>query len=252
MKRYISILCIFSVAACLSCSVEKTATPIPSDTSQLILVVTEDMNAPAGMLQRFEKDAAGSWVNNGAAIPTMIGKNGLGWGIGLHPEIEDGILKKEGDGKAPAGVFNLSSVFGFKPSDSTDMKMPYLHVTDALECVDDGSSIYYNRIVSNDTIAQPDWNSSEKMLAVGETYAIGVTVDHNPEQIAGRGSCIFLHIWGGVDDPTIGCTSVETKDMQRIAVWLDPDAKPVLVQLAEPDYQQLKEKWQLPAITVED
>lgn len=251
MKSFNLLLCLMLAAFC-SCSVEKAVTPVPAGTSQLILVVTPDMDAPGGNLQCFEKNAAGNWVRTGNAIPTMIGKNGLGWGIGLHPEVGDAVRKKEGDGKAPAGVFSLSSVFGFLPTDSADVKMPYLHVTEVLECVDDGTSEYYNRIVSNDSIPEPDWNSSEKMLAVGEQYAIGVMVDHNPQQVAGRGSCIFLHIWGGIDDPTIGCTSVDAVEMQRIAKWLDPELNPVLVQLAKPDYQQLKEKWQLPAITVED
>jgi len=243
---------LLAVALLFGCSVEKAAAPVSGDTTQMILVVTSDMNAPGGQLQRFERKTNGNWASIGNAIPTMIGKNGLGWGIGLHPDVEDGVLKKEGDGKAPAGVFLLSSVFGFKPADSINIQMPYLHVTEVLECVDDGSSEYYNRIVSNDTIAEVDWNSSEKMHAIGEQYAIGVTVDHNPQQVAGRGSCIFLHIWGGIDDPTIGCTSVDADEMLSIAEWLDPTENPVLVQLAKPDYQQLKEKWQLPAITVED
>lgn len=244
---------LLAIALLFACSEEKTSVPVPVNTNQMILVVTPDMDVPGGQLQRFERNAAGIWEASGDPIPTMIGKNGLGWGIGLHPEVKDGVLKKEGDGKAPAGVFILSRVFGFLPIDSLNVTMPYTYVSEAVECVDDVESKYYNMIlIRRDIWTEPEWNSSEKMLAVGEQYALGVTVDHNPERIPGRGSCIFLHIWGGIDDPTIGCTSVDADNMQRIAEWLDPQANPVLVQLAKPDYQQLKEKWQLPAITVED
>lgn len=109
--------------------------------------------------------------------------------------------KREGDGKSPAGVFALSSAFGYAPQPLRGSRMPYLNLTSSTECVDDVHSKYYNRIVDR-SLVTPDWNSSEHMRDAGESYRWGIIVDHNrivagdnnPPEPAG-GSCVFLHIW---------------------------------------------------------
>jgi len=209
------------------------------------------MDSAGAQLLRFERRQGNAWQSVAEAVPAMIGKNGLGWGIGEHAETLGEVKKVEGDGKAPAGAFFLDSVFGFMPADSVAINMPYLHVTEALECVDDAKSRFYNRIVSRDTIPEVDWNSSEKMQAIGAQYHLGITVRHNDAQTAGSGSCIFLHIWGEQDDPTIGCTAMDKDVLQRIVNWLDMSATPMLIQLTELQYKTLRDTWQLPAIIVE-
>ena len=71
------------------------------NTSQLIVVTTADWQTPKGTLQRYEK-VGNIWQKTGKAIEILLGRNGLGWGIGLHTTPKDAtIIKKEGDGKSP-------------------------------------------------------------------------------------------------------------------------------------------------------
>ena len=53
------------------------------DTKQLIVVSTKNWSTPNGMLQRYEKKN-NSWHTVGKAISIKLGRNGLGWGRGLH------------------------------------------------------------------------------------------------------------------------------------------------------------------------
>lgn len=243
----------FSVFLFCSCTNEKQpeTSPIPPESGQLILVITDSENANQGRLQRFEKSAGtASWDALGSGLPVVVGKNGLGWGSGLHPrdKVADIPNKKEGDGKSPAGIFKLSAVFGFASAAEMNLQnFPYLHVTEALECVDDSDSRFYNQVVENTAVDTIDWQSSEKMIKVDPQYRLGVTVDHNlPAPQPGGGSCIFLHIWKNNETPTIGCTAMAAADMETITKWLDETKHPVLAQLTTDLYKQFKTEWQLP------
>ncbi|MFQ5582903.1 MAG: L,D-transpeptidase, partial [Calditrichia bacterium] len=157
---------------------------------------------------------------------------------------------KEGDGKSPAGVFELGTVFGFAPAEQMKgLHMPYLQITESMECVDDVRSKYYNRILDRRQVENPDWQSSEKMRKIFPEYELGVVVNYNTrEPEAGIGSCIFLHIRGGPDKPTSGCTAMSTGAMKKLAFWLDGKKHPVIVQLTKPLYQQLIKAWALPEV----
>ncbi len=217
---------------------------------QMVVVTTEDWGRVAGFLQRFEgQNDETPWLAVGSPIPVVVGRNGLGWGRGLHPSATDEPQKKEGDGKSPAGIFSLSSAFGFAPPEQMKfLRLSYLQVTDALECVDDVQSARYNTITDNTHILNADWKSSEKMLEVGEQYRLGMVVDHNmAPRAAGKGSCIFIHIWKGNGSGTSGCTAMAKEQLEKIMAWLDSGAQPVLVQLPKMEYQRLQTEWKLPA-----
>lgn len=221
--------------------------------SQLLVVITTDWNAVSGKLQRYERGSAGGkWHPVGAAIEVVVGKNGLGWGKGVvsldelpvSPSTDP--IKKEGDGKAPAGIFALSSAFGYASQKVPGWRMPYIALTPSVECVDDSSSRSYNRIVDRTSLT-PDWNSSEQMRRPDELYRWGIVVDHNagPPR-AGDGSCIFLHIWRGPGQGTVGCTAMPREQIEGLLAWLDPARKPLLVQLPQSQYNRLKHAWKLP------
>jgi D-alanyl-D-alanine dipeptidase len=159
------------------------------------------------------------------------------------------LFKREGDGRSPAGVFRLSSAFGYAPADQARwIKLPYVQCSVTLECVDDGKSAYYNSVLERGSVKKPDWNSSEEMLRKDEQYRWGIVVDHNAERKPGGGSCIFMHIWNGTGQGTSGCTAMEAKNLERILKWLDSKAQPVLVQLPQAQYLQLQKSWRLPMI----
>jgi D-alanyl-D-alanine dipeptidase len=224
-------------------------TPVPASSRQLVLVVTGDEAAIAGVLYRFERDSADSpWKPLGSEWPIVVGRTGLASGAGLNRESVPGLpSKKEGDGKSPAGVFALTSAFGFEEGGAA-LRLPYVRLTKTLECVDDPGSRHYNRLVDRSGVASPDWKSSEKMREIGE-YEWGVVVAQNSEPVVpGAGSCIFLHAWSGPESPTVGCTAMPSERIEEIVRWLDAGAAPVLVQLTQEAYRALRRPWQLPEI----
>ena len=93
-----------------------------SDMKQLLVVTTKNWSTSNGMLQRFQKEGS-SWQKIGKEINIKLGRNGIGWGIGLHTTPKGArYIKKEGDGKAPAGIFSLKQAFGYAPF---KVKYPY-------------------------------------------------------------------------------------------------------------------------------
>jgi zinc D-Ala-D-Ala dipeptidase len=185
----------------------------------------------------------------GEPVRAAVGRSGLGWGTGLHADPRmDGPAKREGDGRAPAGVFRLSSAFGYAAAAEVPwIRLPYVRADPSIECVDDLRSRFYNRRVDRDTIAQPDWTSHEELRREDELYEWGVWVDHNSAPSApGGGSCIFLHVWGGPGVATSGCTAMAEGDLRALLAWLDPRARPVLVQLPAEAHAALREPWRLP------
>lgn len=195
---------------------------------QILLVIANDFNTSQAMLQRYERKS-GHYRAVGKPIDVNIGRNGLGWGEGKFtiPHSEGEPVKHEGDGKAPAGIFELRTAFGYTPEFSTPM--PYRQATDDLICVDDSQSPFYNQLVTID--ATKPVKSFEWMHRDDELYAIGITVAHNRSQKTDAGSCIFLHIEKGENLPTSGCTSMKRSSLETIAQWLRPDAGPLLVQI---------------------
>lgn len=216
------------------------------DSTQLLLVVSENWDASSAKMFQFERARPGDGWRLVDSFPVSLGKNGLGWGRGLHgTNSSEGPVKREGDLRAPAGVFSLGTAFGEKPEGPASY--PYLRVTADTVGVDDGHSKFYNQIVDQSTIAQPDWKSAERMLREDGLYRMGVFVNHNfPAPEPGLGSCIFLHIWRGEGKATVGCTAMSAADLSRILGWLRPDASPRLVQLPAAEYARLRESWRLP------
>jgi L,D-peptidoglycan transpeptidase YkuD (ErfK/YbiS/YcfS/YnhG family) len=243
---------LLTLSACASAP--RTALPW-SDARQLILVTTADWNADSGQLRRFEKttDAGQTahWREVGVAAPVMVGRNGSAWGIGLHPAQSTGPQKREGDGRAPAGVFALGTAFGY--ADSTATAWPYRGMDATDYCIDVVGSPHYNAIVSAaDVGEQAVAGSTEPMRrdlhANGDTrYRLGFVIEHNPGAQPGAGSCIFAHLWKAPGQPTAGCTAMADGVMQQLLEWLDPRSAPVFVLLPEAEYRRVALQWQLPA-----
>jgi L,D-peptidoglycan transpeptidase YkuD (ErfK/YbiS/YcfS/YnhG family) len=215
---------------------------------QAVVVTTAGWDATSARVQRWERAAAAdAWRPVGGPMDAMVGLAGLGWGTGLHPLMADGPRKREGDGRAPAGVYRLSSAFGYASGDQIPwIRLPYRQSTAFSRCVDDPASRWYNRWADADRV-NVDWSSHEEMRRPDELYRLGVWVDHNADPpSAGAGSCIFLHIWRGPGVPTVGCTSFAAAELETLLRWLDPARSPVLVQLPESEYARLRTEWSLP------
>ena len=221
-----------------SCATEPTPKGLFGDSTQLIVVTTPDWNATKGVLTVHERKN-GTWIAIDDAIPVVVGRTGLAWGNGLSlPLQHDGPLKKEGDVKAPAGLFALTSLFGYA-APSSSARMPYITATPTVECVDDVASPHYNTIVDTKDVPKT-WTSSENMLRRDDLYREGVVVAHNSNPpVSGRGSCIFLHLWSGPDSTTAGCTAMSGDDLARLTRWLDADRHPLLLQLTQSQFDVL-------------
>jgi D-alanyl-D-alanine dipeptidase len=223
--------------------------PLLDSARQLLLVITPGWNDVRGELRRYTQPSMldSSWRQVGGPVSIVVGRNGQAWDPLASPVVT-GPQKAEGDGRSPAGVFALGGAFGFAPpAEAEALRLPYLQVTEGVECVDDVSSSVYNQIVDRRQVAGPDWTSSEKMREIGEPYRWGVVVNYNTPAVARRGSCIFLHIGGGEGSKgTAGCTAMPAPDLRAVMEWLDAAANPVLVQLPRAAYERVRAEWGLP------
>ncbi|MDP3467127.1 MAG: L,D-transpeptidase family protein [Daejeonella sp.] len=213
------------------------------NTSQLIVVTTDSWNKINGKMSVYEYKG-NCWVPVFKEIPIVTGRSGMAWGKGLHKaELNKGKLKREGDGNSPAGIFQLSGLFGYEDIRS---EMNSLKVDNKTFCVDDSKSVYYNQIVKSDTVKK-DWNSAETMRMKSDVYKYGIFVDYNVKPaIPNMGSCIFMHIWSGSNKPTAGCTAMKESDILKLIDFLDNKKNPVLVQMPQSEYSKLKGMYKLP------
>ncbi|MFZ2268788.1 MAG: hypothetical protein WAV95_14530 [Azonexus sp.] len=228
----------------------ETDSPLASS-GQLLVVKAGHWDSCSGQLQRFARHQLNAaWQPVGATIEVSLGRRGLAWGLGRHRPAGDGPDKREGDGRAPAGIFALSELFGYASPDSAfagAAKLPYRCATHQLKCIDDPASAHYNQFVELDQIPHPDWTSHEDMRRDDERYAVGAVIAHNqPQPVPGAGSCIFLHVWQAAGVPTAGCTAASPADIAAICVWLDGAAQPLLIQLPEAEYARFRAAWALP------
>ena len=226
--------------------------PIPEDATQLVTVVSKNWEDFRAILRRYERAPNEKWKQVGPPVEAVLGRSGYGWGRGLHgngrPDGRPGPLKREGDGRSPAGVFEIGTAYGYA-ADREDLSLAYVQSTEELRCVDDPHSEHYNRIVSTaDT--QVDWKSAEHMRRDDDLYVLALVVEHNTKDTRrAAGSCIFLHLWDGPDEGMSGCTAMSLDDLEELAGWLDPSSA-ALVALPLSEYELLKRPWDLPLVAL--
>lgn len=209
---------------------------LPHETTQVLFVTSRDWKASAGELLRLERQQ-GAWQVVGDAIPVRLGRNGMAWGMGLNhiSQTAFATLKKEGDGKAPAGIFTLGTTFGYAMQAPQDWQMPYRAATERDYFIDALDSPDYNqwRTLSAEQVNNPEvhWSSFERMRRDDQRYEYGMVIEHNTHPVTlGRGSAIFLHVWFSPVTPTAGCTAMAKSNVEQVLAWLKPQAHPLLIQ----------------------
>jgi L,D-peptidoglycan transpeptidase YkuD (ErfK/YbiS/YcfS/YnhG family) len=226
------------------------AKPSFSTSLQAIVVTTADWPSVQGTARLYErKNARAAWKQVGAELPVVVGRGGLGLdGSGQWREDAEAPHKKEGDGRSPAGIIPLAYAFG-RPQKAAGTKLQYRRLAESTECVDDVNSTHYNRIVDRYQVGNFDWNSSEKMLEVGDQYDLGVFVAYNSyPAVRGNGSCIFLHVWKDAETGTSGCTAMSHENIEKVLKWLDPAKNPHLIQLPTQVYSIYQKQLKLPKL----
>jgi len=229
----------------------------PSDplagSGQLVLVVSGTSASSKATLQMFNRE--GDEWKYVFSCPAVIGRSGMAWGRGLHKDgdmLEGDPVKSEGDGATPAGAFPLVHAYGYQPPYAVTIDFPYTQSYPGLICCDDPGSRHYTKIVDirEKGLDPENLPSHEVMLRDDDLYKYAILVGHNtwkPEKNAG--SCIFIHLWGGPNGSTAGCTAISEENMLILLSELDADRNPVLVALTRKDYKRLRDTWGLPDVT---
>jgi uncharacterized protein YijF (DUF1287 family)/L,D-peptidoglycan transpeptidase YkuD (ErfK/YbiS/YcfS/YnhG family) len=224
---------------------------IPAETRQLVTVVTSEWGAGRARLAWWQRYSDGHWIRKGGPVEAVVGSAGLGWGRGIHPaelgKTLGGPEKREGDNRAPAGVFRLSQATGYAEA-PRGSRIEYHRASPALRCIDDPASPFYNQLREAPADGKRTWASDEPMLRSDGMYALAIAVDHNRDPVQpGAGSCIFIHPWLAPGVPSPGCTMLARAPVERLMRWLDPAAHPLLVQLPRVAFRAVRGHWALPS-----
>lgn len=205
------------------------APDLPEACRQVLLVTVPHEQSTSADLRMLERTSFLEWRQVQETIPVSLGRSGLAWGLGEHSVAAPAGFraKREGDGCSPAGVFRLPFAFG--DAGVSEFRLPYVSITESLMAVDDPQSQFYNQVVDSARVTK-DWISTELMHRDDGLYRWGAFVAHNPANLPGAGSCIFLHLWRGEGLPTAGCTAMSEDSLKRVLAWLDPAKEPRLVQ----------------------
>ncbi len=215
----------------------------------MILVTTPGWNANVGELRTYERDGQ-TWREVGQATRITVGRSGTAWGLGLHPEQTDAPTKREGDGRAPAGVFRIGTAFGYAPSADTALPYAAMHATSY--CMDVPASPLYNKIVDAQTVGEAAVAGSTEPMRLDlrkpgdQRYKLGFVIEHNPQATPNAGSCIFAHLWKAPGETTAGCTAMAEPAIRRLYAWLRPESHQVFVLLPQSEHARLKSAWHLP------
>lgn len=246
--NFFYVACAISLTSCSS-HIDNTAL-LDTEHQQVVLMISDNWQDHTGVLHRFERIDE-QWQQVGSQFPVSLGRAGLAWGKGLHPT-QTGEVKKEGDGKAPAGIFTLGNAFGYLTQLNTGLA--YQKMTGNDFCVDVNGSPYYNQVVSKLNVGEEGIKgSSEPMrrdihLKGDDKYKKGVVIEHNVQNISAAGSCIFMHIWHGPSLATAGCTAMSESNITELLAWLDGTKNPLYVALPKAEYLTKKSAWALPDI----
>jgi L,D-peptidoglycan transpeptidase YkuD (ErfK/YbiS/YcfS/YnhG family) len=233
--------CILRLLICLLLTAWGWAQPlVPPECRQLVVVIVSNPDAPEASLQCWQRDSAEQdWQLVKADEAAVVGRNGLAWGLGIHPP-QKGLQKKEGDGRAPAGVFAITQLWLRKGVAAPREGFLPHRISPNTVAVDDPKSPHYNRILEG---PRGDWRSHERMNI--SDYDRVLVIGHNlAKPVPGAGSCIFMHRWEDAHTGTSGCTALSESNLIRLIDWLKPQRHPHLVQLSE----EQAEHWPIPRL----
>lgn len=238
----------FGVAAILALWIgEALGGALDSGVQQLIVSIAPDWDASTGRLQLFER-AGDKWKASAAPVAVLYGKNGLVWGRGVLGTDEPGTHKQERDGRAPAGVFRIGTIYTYDPALPGGAQYPFHTVTPADAWIDDSTSPDYNRHVTVDPANPPAWFEKQKMRHGDFAYRWLVEIRHNSDPpVPNAGSAIFFHIRRGPARKTAGCTTMAEDDLVKLIRWLRADKHPHYVLLPRSEYEAKWKAWGLPS-----
>ena len=182
--------------------------------SQIIFAFQDEEGSNKGQIFTFERTDDDTFISIQSEVKVVFGENGLD-------------KEKEGDKKAPSGIFEMPYAFGTIELSSL-LNIDYKLVTQNDYWIDDVNSDDYNTWQTYDGDPNEKWNSFERLMI--EPYRLALVIDYNPEREKELGSAIFLHVWKDGDSNTSGCTATDDKSLFMMITWLDRDKNPIIVQ----------------------
>ncbi len=171
---------------------------------RLLVVTTRGMDSTTARLRLFARDRPGTtWRPESRSEPAVVGRHGLAWGDPFRSSATPGEpVKREGDGRTPAGFYAVGRSFGQAPLSRAG------HLTlrpGSAICVDDPASPAYNTILER-PLAGPMPHGED--MGAEPLYRRGLVIDYPSDRARRAGSCIFLHVWRGPTKGTAGCVAL--------------------------------------------
>jgi L,D-peptidoglycan transpeptidase YkuD (ErfK/YbiS/YcfS/YnhG family) len=150
-----------------------------------------------------EKDSSGKWQMI-MSTPGFMGKNGLG-------------KTREGDGMTPVGTFSFNKAFG-NSSDPGVTAFEYVKAdSNTYWSGDVREGMHYNELVSLKDYPDLDKKESERIVDYPIHYQYCLNISYNAKGEPGKGSAIFLHVFGDRKPYTGGCVAIPL-DMMRFVM----------------------------------
>ena len=222
---------------------------VPAKSKQCLVGIASGWNSSYVTLTLYERGVGGGWKQKGDSWRGRLGRNGLVWGKGLHPVPSGARTKREGDGRAPAGVFYTGGAWGYAPSIKKSPNLNYVQVTPRDLWYEDVNSPYYNQYRRIQHDPRTTGEKKAQMKQGDYAHSLKLFIAHNayPNITPGHGSSIFFHIWrndGG--SATAGCTTMAEGNLKNLIAAVEPAKLPVYVLLPQAEYDQYRETWKLP------
>lgn len=237
-----------ALALLLSLTAVAAGFDLPRNSRQCVVGIAKDWDSSHLTLTAYER-RRGKWVKSLGPWPARLGREGLVWGDGLHPVPDGAATKKEGDWRAPAGVFAIGGAWGYDASIRKHPKLFYRQITRRDLWVEDSASPSYNRHVVLDHDPATAWEKKQQMRQDDPAHSLKLFIAHNapPKVTPGGGSAIFFHIWrDGGRKPTAGCTTLAEDRLRTLIAWIDPGEHPLYVLLPQAEYDARRHDWRLP------
>lgn len=185
---------------------------LPAGIDRLVLVTGAGFASGNGRLRLFRRSSAdASWHAVSPPEPVVLGRHGLAWGHPFRDAARPGEpVKREVDGRTPAGLYRLGRSFGFP---ATVQPGHLVLRPGRTVCVDDPDSPAYNHLVP---VRQGRVAPKGEDMGAEPLYRRGLVIDYPSDAAQRAGSCIFLHVWRGPTTGTAGCVALPERRVAAI------------------------------------
>lgn len=146
---------------------------------------------------------AGLELAGGRMVRAAVGKGGF----------KPAMLKREGDGATPVGIWRLKRVlYRADRISPPETALPVAVIAQNDGWCDAPDDPAYNR-----PVMLPYPASAESMWREDGVYDLVVVLGHNDDPpVAGLGSAIFMHLARSDYSPTEGCIAISRADMESL------------------------------------